>query len=169
MSKKIALLATFLFVLISVQSRAVSAVVFKLPDLHLLLPSATPTPIKLLIPGLKIPLITIPPIIPSSTPVPPTATPIPPTLTPVPPTVTETPINEEILPISEEESSSISPTITSVPTVAATSTISPPAAPITGGLTQSEMILGGIGGVFGLTILVLLWPKVKRFIHDKTG
>jgi len=167
MNKKVALLLTLFIVLISLQSRTVSADFFKLPKFPLLLPSATPTPkIFFVIPSMKIPLITLHPLSPSSTPIPPSATPIPATSTPIPPTVTETPM--EVQNTEEVATQDISPTATS-PLNASPSAMSPTPSQQKGGLSQMEMILGGVGGVFGIVILVLLWPKMKQFIHNKNS
>ena len=112
------------------------------------------------------PAPTLPPaavITPSLTPAPPTNTPIPPTLTPIPPTKstsTETTIEPT-------QSTIATPSITQ--SVVASTSLTTIPQPSRGGLTQTEMLFGAIGGLFGTIILVLLWPKVKLFIHNKTA
>ena len=178
MNKKMALLVTLFFALISLQMRAVSADFnFTLPHFPILLPSATPTPafVHIVIPTIKFPLITLPPLSPSSTPIPPSATPIPATATSIPPTVTEAPpaasVNEEMTAQDAQaegrlSSPPVTPSLIPSPSIYSPT---PQVAPQKEGLTQMEIIFGGIGGVFGIVILVLLWPKVKQFIHDKTA
>lgn len=110
---------------------------------------ASPTPTHILLPPPV--FITL-----TATPVPPTATPVAPTVTPIPPTATSTPIDVTTTPkVSPLISASASPTM--VPTQPK------------GGWTQTEAMLGGVAGLFGLTILFLLWPKIKTFLHSKTA
>ena len=176
-----ALLVTLFFILISLQSRIILAdFSFKFPSFPILLPTVTPTPfLHFVIPTIKIPLITFPPLSPSSTPVPPSATPIQPTTTPIPPTTTPATV-EPTTALSIQEATAATQDTQSEdsiidPKSGASLTATPPTLSPTpqiaqkGGLTQMEMILGGVGGLFGIVILVLLWPKVKLFIHDKTA
>ena len=113
---------------------------------------------NIVIPTIRIPNFNL--IIPTITRTPtpsPTVTPSPTEIPPPPPT--DTPIQEaEVLGSQDERIPTASPTGIPTPTPQENKSTS-----------QKDIIYGGIVGLLVLVILMQAWPRIKKFLHEKTA
>jgi len=158
--KKLMIFFFVVFSFLAVRAEIYAWPDFDFPDFpDFSLPTSTPTPTPTLPlfklnPGLYFPLG-------SSSPTPtPTNTP---TLTP---TVTVG-VSPSLEPTREEKTTA---TVAPTSTQEVKTTISPTKNPEeTKKSSQKDLIYAGVLGVFGLVILAQAWPKIKKFLHDKTA
>jgi len=110
---------------------------------------------------LNIDKIKIPPLVLSSPTPTPTDKPIDtPTPTPYPPTLSPTPFFET------EKNASPTAAIVSPTNITPTLSVTPTSTQ-QGGLTK-DMVVGVIIGFFIIVLLIVSWPKLKTWLHEKT-